>query len=181
MTILCYLCTSLYLCVFDGIQRVLVKTALNHDGLPRRHHHDGPSLPWRPILHWSPRPLLLSHHGPCSLVTMAPVFGHHSPCIWSSRPLYLVTMAPVSAGCCQLHVNNMNLCAFSKFYVPDSYQIFTLVSQYLFHSHTIWYTTSTLITVDETIFFTVHSHFMWGCYSLSNWSEKRASSKIIQY
>ncbi len=80
---------------------ILVMTALDHDGLPRRHHHDGPWLPWRSTTHWSQWPLFFSHHGPCiwsqwplHLVTKPPVFGHNSPCIWSQRPQYLVTMAP---------------------------------------------------------------------------------------
>ena len=63
----------------------------SHDGpwpqrLPRQHHHNVPSLPGWPTLHWSPRPLLFSHHSPCIwspqslfLVTMAPVFGHNGP------------------------------------------------------------------------------------------------------
>ncbi len=36
--------------------RILVKTAPDHDGLSRRHCHDGPSQPWRPLAHWSKQP-----------------------------------------------------------------------------------------------------------------------------
>ena len=47
-----------------------------------------------PPPHWSPWPLLFSHHGPC-IWSSCPSSGHHFPFIWSQRSLYLVTTVPV--------------------------------------------------------------------------------------
>ena len=106
--------TLLLICFFTskgffGPQRVLVKMAPDRDGLPRRHHHDGPCWPRRPRPHWSRWSCILVKtapafwsRSPCISVKMAPVFCSRWPCIlvktapvfWSRWPCILVKTAP---------------------------------------------------------------------------------------